>query len=60
MRMRRRDTDVEQGGFHQSPGIISDLVQSLLLPTWLLKHWDNAVINRWSSMKPESVSHFCS
>lgn len=46
---------------HQSPGIISELVQrSLLLPTWLLKHWDNALINRWSPMEPETAAHFYS
>lgn len=46
---------------HQSPGIISELVQrSLLLPTWLLKHWDNALINTWSPLEPETAAHFFS
>lgn len=40
----------------QSPGLVSELVQrSLLLPVWLLKNWGNALTNRWSPKKPETL-----
>lgn len=46
----------EHGGFRQSPGLVSELVQrSLLLPTWLLKNWGSALINRWSPKKPDTL-----
>lgn len=34
---------------HQSPGLCSEpVLRRLLLPTWLLKIWGNALIRGWS------------
>lgn len=61
MRMRRRDTDVEQGDFpSKSWHHFWTCAEKSLASMWLLKHWDNSLLNRWSAMKSETASHFYS